>query len=222
MSERLDYDRERLDYQESQPKYSGDPFRDYSSVIDEYIEERAREREREREAEYAAADTVEEDADPEYGDFRFEEEEEEAVELGNDRGGVEHATEYATEHVTDHATDHVTDHATDHATEHITEHATRHGVDEGGVSDYAVARYRWRSRASRHQPGEEWIPPDTRELHAPVFVPLADLTSPASSESPDGTASRPDEENRPPARQEGSFGGSPAIGTSSGNVGDQG
>ena len=46
MSERLDYDRERLDYQESQPKYSGDLFRDYRSVIEEDIEERVRERER--------------------------------------------------------------------------------------------------------------------------------------------------------------------------------
>ena len=86
------------------------------------------------------------------------------MEPGNDRGGVEHATE--------------------HITEHVTEHATQHGADEGGVSDYAVARYRWRSRASRRPRGEVWIPPDTRELHAPVFVPLADLTSAASSEGP--------------------------------------
>ena len=215
MSERLDYDRERLDYQESQPKYSGDLFRDYRSVIEEDIEERVREREREREAEYAAADPVEEGADTEYGDSQFEEE---AVETGNDRGGVEHDTERAAEHDTEHATEHTTE----HITEHVTEHATKHGVDEGGVSDYAVARYRWRSRASRHQPGEVWIPPDTRELHAPVFVPLADLTSPASSEGPEGTASRADEENRPPGGREGPFGGSPAIGTSSGNAGDQG
>ena len=52
MSERVDYDRERLDYQESQPKYSGDPFRDYWPEIEQDIEERVRERE--REAEYAA------------------------------------------------------------------------------------------------------------------------------------------------------------------------
>ena len=193
MSERLDYDRDNLDYQESQPKYSGDPFRDYRSEIEEDIEER--EREREREAEYAAAAPLEEGADPEYGDSRFEEE---AVETGNDRGGVEHATE------------------------HVTEHATQHGADEGEVSDYAVARYRWRSRVSRRQRGEEWIPPDTRNLHTPVFVPVADLASAASSEGPEGTASRPDKENRPPARQEGPFGGAPAIGTSSGNAGNQG
>lgn len=216
MSERLDYDRERTDYQESQPKYRGDFFSDYWSVIEEDIEERAREREREkeREAEYAA-DTVEEDADAEYSDSRPEKE---AVETGNDRDGVEHDTERAAEHVTEH----VTDHATEHITEHVTEHATQHGVDDGGVSDYAVARYRWRSRASRHQPGEVRIPPDTREFHAPVFVPLADLTSPPSSDGPDGTAPRPDEENRPPARQEEPFGGAPAIGTSSGRADDQG
>ena len=207
MSERLDYDREKPDYQESQPKYSGDPFRDYQLEINEHIEERERERERERAAEYAA-DPVEEGAEPEYGDLRFEEE---AVEPGNDRGGVEHATQHDAD-----------EGGVEHATDHVTEHTTQHDADEGGVSDYAVARHRWRSPASRRQRGEVWIPPGTKELHAPVFVPLEDLTSAGSSEGPDETGSRSDDENRLPGRQEGLFGGSPAIGTSSGNAGDQG
>ena len=106
--------------------------------------------------------------------------------------------------------------------EHATEHTTRHEPDEGGVSDYAVARYRWRSRASCRQWGEVWIPPGTKEFQTPVFVPLEDLTSAGSSEGPDETCSRSYEENRLPCRREGPFGGSPAIGTSSGNAGDQG
>ena len=59
-------------------------------------------------------------------------------------------------------------------------------------------------------------------MRAPFFVPLADLPSAGSSEGPDETDSRSDEENRPPGRQEGPFGGAPAIGNSSGNAGDQG
>ena len=102
------------------------------------------------------------------------------------------------------------------------DHTSEYPADEGAQSDYAARRFGWRSQSRRRQRGRKRVPPDTRGLHAPVFVPLADLSSARSSEGPDKTGPRPDEENRPFRRKEGPFGVVHTIGTSSGNAGDQG
>ena len=140
MSEKLNYDRDRdkLDYQETDSNYRGDPFRDYSSVILEHIEDQ------QGEVEDAVGIPADEGAESAFSASQFEEE---AVEGKSNQGGVgvDHTSEYP--------------------------------ADEGAQSDYAARRFGWRSQSRRRQRGRKRVPPDTRGLHAPVFVPLADLSS---------------------------------------------